>query len=102
MTFYRVRECKILCEGIEIYCVCDNFKKKSTYNVAAKNKKMLEPAKPKAPIKFTSPETIKAAMQANTLSCKQLEKELASMKASIHKNSVNIDHAFNNDIFWKT
>ena len=98
MTFYRVRECEMLCEGIEICCVCDNFKKKSTYKVTAKNKKMLEPVKPKAPIKFTSPERIKAAMQANTLRCKQLKKELASMKACIHKNSVNIDHALNNDI----
>ena len=98
MTFYRVRECEMLCEGIEICCVCDNFKKKSTYKVTAKNKKMLEPAKPKAPMKFTSPESIKAAMQANTLRCKQLEKELVSMKACIHKNSVNIDHALNNDI----
>ena len=63
-----------------------------------KRKKLLMPAKAKAPISNTSSARIKLTLQAQKLKCAQLQREIDNMKAELLKSSVMIDSDLSRDL----
>ena len=97
--YYRASDCRIL-----ISCSANPCSSCISHNVkvvAAKirnESKMLQPAKLKAPIKFTSPERVKLTLQNERLKCKQLENQIAEMRFAIKNQSEVISPELSTDL----
>ena len=92
----RHRECKVLCTNV----LCDTcllFLKKKEKSKIAKNKKLLQPAKLKAPITLTSQNRLKLTIQEQRYKCADLEKQLEEMKLELEKSSIVVDNELSDD-----
>ena len=56
-----------------------------------------QPAKLKAPVKFTSPERIKFTLQQQRLTCKQLQQRVSEMRQSLEHHSQPVDSQLGQD-----
>ncbi len=66
--------------------------------MAPRRRKLLLPAKTKAPVATTNPARIKLTLQAQRLKCALLQKEFDDMKAELLKSSVQIDNDLSRDL----
>ena len=67
-----------------------------TKEIAVKNKQC--PAKPIAPVSFTSPKRLKLTLQEQHLKCSQLEKKIMQVTSELEKSSIFIDKEVGQDI----
>ncbi|XP_066925034.1 uncharacterized protein [Clytia hemisphaerica] len=89
MYFYRHTSCFILSD--ETQCeVCSSFDKSIEKSEQARSRRILEPAKDKAPVSLTSPDRLRLTLQAKRLTCKQLEQRIQEMNLALRKSSVDI------------
>eukprot|EP00112_Aurelia_sp_Birch-Aquarium-sp1_P019875 Seg500.5 transcript_id=Seg500.5/GoldUCD/mRNA.D3Y31 product="DNA transposase THAP9" pseudo=true protein_id=Seg500.5/GoldUCD/D3Y31 len=90
--YFRSKNCKLLSEkAICDTCIPAKSRKK-------KCKKVLSPAKAKAPVSRTRPEKLKLALQKQRLECKDLKKRIEKMKLEIENNSMTVDEGLERDI----
>ena len=96
--FYRSISCQLLISNNSTCSCCNSFNIKVVAAKKINTGKMLQPAKLKAPIKFTSPERIKLTLQNERLKCKQLETQISEMRAEINKSSEQISPEMSSDL----
>ena len=90
--YFRSKNCKLLSEKATCEnCIPAQPRKK-------KDKKVLSPAKIKAPVSRTRPEKLKLALQKQRLECKDLKRQIEKMKSDIENNSVVVDDQLEKDI----
>ena len=90
--YFRSKNCILLSDkAICNTCIPAQSRKK-------KCKKVLSPAKVKAPVSRTRPEKLKLALQQQRLECKNLKKQIEKMKVEIENNSVKVDEGLEKDI----
>ena len=99
--YYRARNCRILILSSTKPNHCSSCVSHNVKVVAAKIRnecKMLQPAKLKAAIKFTSPERVELTLQNERLKCKQLESQIAEMKPAIENHSEHVNPELSRDL----
>jgi hypothetical protein len=80
--------CDVICSSE----ICEQEK-----SVNVKSRKLLIPAKPKAPVSLTSPERLELTLQAQRLQCKQQQQLIEQMKHAIEKSSISVEKELSND-----
>ena len=97
ISFIRHTSCDILSN--ESQCeVCVTYDTNQKKVEMARNRRMLEPAKDKAPVSLTSPDRLKLTLQAKRLQCKQLLKRIEQMDLVIRKSGIEIDEDLGDDM----
>jgi len=76
---------------------CSKFEKKEMQLVKKKAYNLSLPAKPNAPIKSTSTDRIKLAMQSFRIETKELKAQIKELQQEISTNSIAIDNELNDD-----
>ena len=96
MKFVRAQNCFVLAD-ISKCESCQKQEKVFDYGQKKKQKKLITPAKLKAPLAATDKSRIGAALKAERLKCQQTTAELNKMKLELQRNSVQIDEQLSND-----
>ena len=76
---------------------CVALEKKGKRSFKQKKENLFVPAKLNAPIKFTSPERLKATIQTFRVENKELKNQIEEMQVEISQKSVPVDNELNND-----
>ena len=95
-TYYRHLNCDVICSSEMCEC-CACFISEQEKSLKVKSRKLMIPAKPKAPVSLTSPERIKLTLQAQRLQCKQQQILIEQMKHAIEKSSISDEKELSND-----
>ena len=77
--YFRTRNCSLLWSPENNCKICDKESIKFKIEVNSKKASLAKPGHVNAPVKFTSPESIKLTLQQKTLQCKQLEGQISAM-----------------------
>lgn len=91
---WRSKQCEMLIKSDQQCTKCMSLGNGivSQGKTMSAKRRMLLPAKTKAPASKTCPDRIKLTLQAQRLICAQLQKELNYMQAEILKSCIPIDH----------
>ena len=100
--YIRAKSCLVLIKSDDVGgCMCNSCSDLGLKQEKKKRKsraKLSVPAQAKAPIKGTSVERIRLALQESRLQNEQLLKELGKMKVEIEMNSKSLDHELDKDL----
>ena len=95
--YWRVKDCKILCSGLDQCASCSKFVQTEEKSKMVKQRKLTEPAHINSPVSQTPPERLKLTLQMQRMRCSQLENQLRLMQEELNKSSVHIDHELSKD-----
>ena len=91
-------------QGTNVCKPCDSLRLRTMLELNRKESALKSPAKPKVPLKFTSPERLKLALQEHrttiqrqNLECQQLKDRIEEMKVEIAKSSCSVDKTLDKD-----
>ena len=94
--YYRHVGCSIL--TVDENCdTCLSYKKSVERCDKARNRRILEPARDRAPVSLTSPERLVLTLQSKRIKCRQLEEKLQKMERSLQRSSIEIDNELSTD-----
>ena len=89
--WYRVPSCMMLINNFNKICsACIAIESKETSSLKRKRINLNLPAKPKAPISFTSTESVELTLQNDRLENKQLKEEINNLCQVIHSKSLAV------------
>ena len=97
LQYNRSHSCYLLLQKSSHCKDCQSLNVRVTSEINRKNVNLAVPAKLNAPVKFTSPERVKLALQQERLQCKQLEAEMLKMKSSITNCAEPISNQLSDD-----
>ena len=96
--WYRAPSSMMLINNCNKICsACVAIESKETSSLKRKRINLNLPAKPKAPISFTSPERVKLTLQNYRLENKQLKEEINNLCQEIHSKSLAVDRNLGDD-----
>ena len=97
-VYVRSRDCEILLDKGSTCWFCSDFDAKLQNENQLKQKKLLIPAKRKAPLSKTAPQKVALALKQERLQCAQLQSKLNDMKTKLETSSVFVDSQLSNDL----
>lgn len=105
LEYLRSKSCLILLSSNTVCKPCNDLQIRTVIEMRRKESNLKLPAKSTAPVKFTSPERLKLAMQQQRktiqeqqLECAQLSTRIEEMKQELAKSSHGISNELSNDL----